>query len=184
MEVPNATVLLAPAEIERGLDRLAARLRPRFSGRKLTVVAVLNGAAIFAADLVRRLEPGLQLEFLRMCSYGSGTAPAHVPELLLRPDAARVRGRHVLLLDDILDTGRTLAGAQEVVRGMGAAGLTSVVLIDKTPRRRVPVVLDDRLLQLDRDAFVVGYGLDHDGLWRNLPALMALESAALEASDA
>lgn len=168
--------LLDAAAIARGLDALAVRLRPRLAGRAVTAVPVLGGAVVFAADLMRRLPADVALDFLRIQTYGDGTRPgrAAVADWVPRPEL--VRGRTVLLLDDILDTGRTLAEARRLLRDeLGAAEVLVVVFVDKPVRRAVPIEADDCVLRLDEDLFLVGYGLDWAGACRGLPDLVALE---------
>jgi hypoxanthine phosphoribosyltransferase len=168
--------LLDAAAIARGLDALAARLRPRLAGQAVTAVPVLGGAVVFAADLLRRLPADVALDFLRIQTYGDGVRPerAAVADWVPRPEL--VRGRTVLLLDDILDTGRTLAEARRLLRDeLGAAEVLVVVFVDKPVRRAVPIEADDCVLRLDEDLFLVGYGLDWAGACRGLPDLVALE---------
>ncbi len=176
MEDYHQRVLLSREALARGLDELAARLRPRLEGREVTVVAILGGAIIFAADLIRRLHPGLVLDFLRIQTYGDDRSPQRAPVADWTPDPRFIRGRHVLLLDDILDTGRTMTEARRLLlEEMGAAAVDVVVLVDKPARRVVPIEPRDCVLRLEEDLFLVGYGLDLAGRYRNLPALVALE---------
>ena len=168
--------LLDEAAISRGLDALAARLRPRLAGRSVTAVPVLGGAVVFAADLLRRLPPDTALDFIRIQTYGDGTRPGKAAAADWLPRAELVRGRTILLLDDILDTGRTLAEARRVLlEDFGAAEVLIVVFVDKAVRRAVAIESDDCVLRLEDDLFLVGYGLDWAGAWRGLPDLVALE---------
>lgn len=163
-------------ELDRGLDALAERLRPRLAEGEWTAVAVLRGAVFFAADLLRRLPSELRIDFLRVQTYGDGTAPSRAPQVDWNPGAEDIQGRSVLLLDDILDTGRTLREAERFLREeLGAAEVLSAVLVDKPARRAVDYRADDHVLQLEEDLFLVGYGLDYAGHFRNLPELRALE---------
>lgn len=169
-------VLLSREEIEAGLAALADRLRPRLDGRELTVIPIMGGAMIFAADLIRELPPGLILDFLRIQTYGDATSPQSEPVVEWRPDRANVEGRTVLLLDDILDTGRTMQEARRfLLEECGAAEVLCVVLVDKPARRAVDITADDQVLHLDEDLFLVGCGLDWAGKYRNLPELCFIE---------
>lgn len=179
MEGYDCTVLLAAEDLSRGVDALAARLQPRLEGRLVTVVPILGGALIFAADLVRRLPAGLLLDFLRIQTYGPATSPQRAAAADWTPHPENVRGRTVVLLDDILDTGRTMAEARRVLcEELGAAEVLIVVLVDKPVRRRAAVVADECVLRLEEDLFLVGYGLDFGGRYRNLPELCALRPLA------
>ncbi|TAH34525.1 MAG: hypoxanthine phosphoribosyltransferase [Planctomycetota bacterium] len=179
MENLRHRVILDEAALQAGLDALAERLRPRLEGKDVTVVVVLGGAVIFAADLVRRLQPGLVMDFLRIQSYGAARDPQRAPHADWRPHAENVIGRHVLLVDDVLDTGRTLREAVRVLgEEMGAASVITVVLVDKPARRALPIQVDDCVLRLEENLFLVGYGLDLGGRYRNLPRVLALEDGA------
>lgn len=176
MSESQLRVLMSREEIAEGLAKLASRLQPRLDGRELTVIPIMGGAMIFAADLVRHLPPGLILDFLRIQTYGDATSPQTEPEVEWRPDPKNVEGRTVLLLDDILDTGRTMQEAHRyLMEECGAAEVLCVVLVDKPTRRAVDVQADDCVLHLDEDLFLVGCGLDWAGKYRNLPDLCAVE---------
>ncbi|MCH2100859.1 MAG: hypoxanthine phosphoribosyltransferase [Planctomycetes bacterium] len=171
-------VLLSREEIEAGLADLADRLRPRLEGSELTVIPIMGGAMIFAADLIRQLPPGLILDFLRIQTYGDATSPQIEPEVEWRPNPANVKGRTVLLLDDILDTGRTMQEARRfLIEECGATEVLCVVLVDKPARRAVEITADDRVLHLEEDLFLVGCGLDWAGKYRNLPELCFIEQS-------
>ncbi len=176
MEGYHRTTLLDREGLARGLDEMAERLRPRLEGREVTVIPILGGALIFAADLMRRLPAGLVLDFLRIQTYGDAMAPQKAADADWRPHPENVRGRTVLLLDDILDTGRTMAEARRLLlEELGAAEVVIAVLVDKPVRRAVDLQADDRVVLLEEDLFLVGYGLDLAGRYRNLPDLLALE---------
>lgn len=176
MEDWRRRTLLDAAGIARGMDALAVRLQPKLTGRAVTVIPILGGAFVFAADLVRRLPPDLTLDFLRIQTYGTGTRPERAASPDWLPREENVRGRAILLLDDILDTGRTLSAARRLLLDeMGAAEVLVVVFVDKPVRREVPIRPDDCVLRLEQDSFLVGYGLDFQGAWRGLPDLVALE---------
>ncbi|MBC8327805.1 MAG: hypoxanthine phosphoribosyltransferase [Planctomycetes bacterium] len=175
MERYLRTTLLGREDLSRGLDALAVRLAPRLEGREVTVIPILGGALIFAADLMRRLPPGLVLDFLRIQTYGDAQSPQRTAVADWKPHPENVRGRTVLLLDDILDTGRTMTEAKRLLlEDFGAAEVIVVVLIDKPVRRAAGIEADDRVLLLEEDLFLVGYGLDLAGRFRNLPELQAL----------
>lgn len=133
----------------------------------LLVVAVLKGAFVFAADLIRAISLPLEIDFIRVASYGSGTCSAG--EIRLGQDLENsVVGRNLLLVEDIVDTGRTLAWLREHLRERGAASIKTCALIDKRERRGEEVKLDYAGFRL-REGFLVGYGLDHAEQYRHLP---------------
>ena len=176
MAPPRSRVLLDQAALAEGLDTLAGRLWGRLDGKEVTAVPVLGGGMFFAADLVRRLPAGLVMDFIRIRTYGDATSPRKAPKADWLPHPENIEGRTVLLLDDILDTGRTLQEARRImIEEMGAAEVLCVVLVDKPIRRAVPIEADDRVLTLEEDLFLVGCGLDFAGRFRNLPDLRALE---------
>jgi hypoxanthine phosphoribosyltransferase len=132
----------------------------------LHVVGVLTGAFVFLADLVRELDRPLTVDFIRASSYGNGTS-SQGAVWLAKGLSASVHGRQVLLVDDIVDTGRTLAALQRHVLEGSPARLRTVCLFDKPSRRQVPVTVEHVGFQIENQ-FVVGYGLDSAGLYRHL----------------
>jgi hypoxanthine phosphoribosyltransferase len=169
--------ILLPAErIQARVAELAQHIAADYRDRPVTIVGVLTGSLMFLADLVRHLDLPLRIGLIQASSYrGAATAPGelHVaPEL--QPD---VRGRHVLLLDDILDTGQTLAYLVAHLKGLGAASLRTGVLLRKQGRQRVAVEPDYCGFDIP-DAFVVGYGLDYNDEYRNLPYIAVLPTPA------
>lgn len=169
---PDGLEILVPAaRIADAVDRLAADLSGRYGGREITLVAVLDGALIFAADLLRRLPVRTRLATMRASSYRDGaTRPG---PLRLSPDAPDLAGRHVVVVDDIVDSGRTLARIRREIQALEPASLRACVLLDKPDRREVPVTVEWVGMAIP-DRFVVGYGLDHDGRYRSLPYIAAL----------
>jgi len=167
--------ILLPAErILQRVDELARQIAADFHGRPTTIVGVLTGSLMFLSDLVRRIDLPLRIGLIQASSYrGAATTPGALrvgPELV--PD---VRGRHVLLLDDILDTGQTLAYLIDHFKGLGPASVRSAVLLRKIGRQRVPVEPDYCGFDIP-DAFVVGYGLDYNDEYRHLPYIAIVHS--------
>lgn len=167
------SVLIGPDRIRRRIVRLAAEIAADYAGSDVVVVALLNGTVLFLADLIRQLPFPLRLDFLCVSSYRGGTRSQTLTvDRDLRLD---VRGRHVLVVDDILDTGRTLAAVESQLRKLPLASLRTVVLLDK-PARREKSVQADYVGFVIPDVFVVGYGLDYDERHRNLPFIGVLKS--------
>ena len=133
-------------------------------------VAVLRGAAVFHADLIRAYGGELEIGFVRTSSYVGTESSGEVAIGI--PDDLAVAGRDIVLVEDIADSGRTLAVLAKALRARGAASVTTVVLLDKPSQRVVEVRVDHVGFEIGPD-FVVGYGLDYDGLGRNLPAIYA-----------
>jgi len=172
-------ILLREDEIVAGIERLAGELSQAYAGRLLTVVPVLKGSILFAADLVRRLPLPLEMAFVAAESYGRGTSPGEL-RVDLFPTDGEIHGRDVLLVDDIVDSGRTLARLVQELYVRGAREVKTCVLLDKPSRREVDLRPDWRCFEVE-DVFVVGYGLDLCGRYRNLPFVAALKPAVLAA---
>jgi hypoxanthine phosphoribosyltransferase len=166
-------VLVTPASIKRRIAGLGKTLNREYAGRDLMVVAIVNGALIFAADLLRQLRSPLRLDCLRASSYHDGTKAVHEPRIV---DSMKldVRGHNVLLVDDILDTGKTLAAVAGLIKEKGALSVKTCVLLDKRARRAVPFEADYVGFEIP-DEFVVGYGLDFNERYRNLPCIGVLK---------
>jgi hypoxanthine phosphoribosyltransferase len=170
-------VLIDEAVILRRLDVLAQKVIADFAeeqeSRELLVVGILTGALVFMADLLRRVPMPLQIETLSVASYHGGTESSGVVKFL---DAKlpEVDGRRVLLIDDILDTGRTLKAVKEKLLQMGAASVRTAVLLSKEKERAEEVEADYVGFEMG-DEFVVGYGLDYEGRYRNLPFVGVLK---------
>ena len=175
-------VLFSEAQILAGIDRVAGEVTRAYDGREFTVVSVLKGSCVFAADLIRRIPIPLELAFLAAASYGDGTSPGRL-EIQFLPGGNEIEGRNLLLVDDILDTGRTLSGVRAELLRRGAREVRTCVFLDKPARRAVDLRPDFRCFEVE-DLFVVGYGLDYAGRYRNLPYVGALRQALLAAPRA
>jgi len=166
-------VLVSEAAIRRRVTSLAEEINKAYRGKDLTVIAVVNGALIFTADLLRRMRSPLRLDCIRASSYHSGTAATGKPVIIdnLKLDIA---GQHVLLVDDILDTGNTLSAVHELLLAKKAASVRTCVLLDKKARRVVPFEAEYVGFEIPNE-FVVGYGLDFNERYRNLPCIGVLK---------
>ncbi len=172
-------VLIAEEVIEKRLDVIARRVHDDFASEEsLQVVAILKGALVFMADLLRRVPLRLEIECLNVASYHGGTESSGQVDFLDQklPD---VKGRCVLLIDDILDTGRTLAAVSEKLRELGAREVKTCVLLTKDKERAAEVEADYSAFEI-ADEFVVGYGLDYDGKYRNLPYVGVLSPSVIQ----
>jgi hypoxanthine phosphoribosyltransferase len=165
-------VLIREREIQRRLSELAARIRRDYRNRELVIVALLNGTIMFLADLIRRLEMPVRLDFIGVSSYGFGTESGQL--VITKELRLDVRGRDVLLLDDILDTGRTLKHVQSKLKKMKPQSMKLCVLLNKKSRRVEKIEADYVGFEIP-DYFVVGYGLDYAERYRNLPFVAVLQ---------
>lgn len=160
-------VMITAEQIQARVDELAAEITQAYAGEPVTIVGVLTGCVVFVADLIRRLDLPLKIAFIQASSYrGMATTPGALEvKAELLPD---LTGRHVLLIDDILDTGQTLGFVAEHLRGLGPKSVRVAVLLRKIGRQKVHLEPDFRGFEIP-DAFVVGYGLDYNDEYRNLP---------------
>lgn len=172
---PNVSSLISATEIGHRLDTLAAEIGRQIPAGPLTVITVLKGAFIFAADLVRRIDRELQCDFLTVRSYGDATETSGVVEVAADLSLP-IEGRHVLVLEDIVDTGLTLRYLQNILQARNPASLRICALLDKPSRRRVDVAVDFVGFSIP-DHFVVGYGLDAAQMYRNLPYIGVVADA-------
>ena len=172
MQADLQCILFEEATIHRRLDELAARISHDYRDSELTVIAILNGSIILVADLLRRIPLPLKLDCLSVASYHGGVRPSG--ELIFRqvslPDVA---GRHVLILDDILDSGSTLASIRDKIETVGPLSVRTCVLLAKK-KTRIREVEPDYVGFEIADEFVVGYGLDYMERYRNLPCIGVL----------
>ena len=161
-----ARILITDQQLARRIRALSRELERDFAGRELVVVAILNGTVLFLADLIRHLSLPLRLDFVGVSSYGAGTESGEL--VFTKELRLDVRGRDVLLVDDILDTGRTFKRVLAKLRQLKPRRIKTCVLLDK-PARRVEKVKADYVGFTIPDLFVVGYGLDFAERYRNLP---------------
>ena len=168
------TPLYTAEQIRMRVAELATSLATRFPGGETPhFVAVLNGSFMFLADLVRAMTRPVTIDFVRMASYGSATTTSGTPRLVHGP-STDLRDRHVVIVEDIVDTGLTLRALRGHLLAARPRSLDTVVLLDKPARRRTAVPVDLVGFSIP-DRFVVGYGLDCDGAHRHLPYLGVIE---------
>jgi hypoxanthine phosphoribosyltransferase len=165
-------ILFTETELRARVTALAREIAAATAG-DLHVVGVLTGAFVFLADIIRQLDRPLTVDFVSASSYGRAMTSSGTVTWL-KGISTPVTGRQVLLIDDIVDTGRTLAAIQHHLLSEGPRSLRTVCLLDKPSRREVPVLVDHVGFEIE-NRFVVGYGLDASGLHRNLPYLAALD---------
>jgi hypoxanthine phosphoribosyltransferase len=162
-------VLICQEQIAERISELGSRISADYEGKDLVLIGVLKGSFVFLSDLVRQITIPLVVDFVSISSYGSSTTSSGVVRVTKEPDL-NVAGKHVLIVEDIVDTGWTLKMSHlaENLRAGKAESVRVCTLLDKPSRRQVEIELDYIGFEVP-DKFVVGYGLDFDGLYRNLP---------------
>ena len=168
-----AEVLLTDVQIRNRIKTLAKEIKKAYGDREFTIISLINGAVMFTADLMREIDNPVRLDCIRVSSYGLKTKSIGTPQIIysLTLDIAR---RDVLIIDDILDTGKTLKLVRDLVVELKPASVRTCVLLDKKARREVNMEADFVGFQIP-DKFVVGYGLDFAERYRNLPGIGVLK---------
>ena len=161
-------------EVETAIARLAAEISKELDKTYPVILAVMGGAIVFAGQLLPRLRFPLDFDYLHVTRYGDSTEGSRIEWRVAPP--AGVRGRAVLVLDDILDGGHTMFAVREELRSLGAASFQCAVLVEKTLARPKPIRADFVGLRIP-DRFVFGCGMDAMGYWRNLPEIRAMKAA-------
>jgi hypoxanthine phosphoribosyltransferase len=161
-------------EVQAALRRVAGQIEARLADAYPLVLAVMGGAVVFAGQILPLLRFPLDFDYIHASRYGDRTRGADVEWRVMPP--ASVRGRTVLVLDDILDGGETMAAIRERMRSLGAAQFFCAVLVEKVLKRSKPIAPDFVGLSV-ADRFVFGYGMDAKGYWRNLPEIRAMKGA-------
>jgi hypoxanthine phosphoribosyltransferase len=167
------SILVTEESIKRRIRKLGTDVAAAYGDEEITVVSIINGAILFTADLVRAIANPIRLDCIRISSYRNETKSLGKPQLFhsLTLDVAN---RHVLLIDDILDTGKTLSMVVGLIQKQSPASVKTCVLLDKKGRREVAFEADFVGFQIP-DKFVVGYGLDFAERYRNLPCIGVLK---------
>ncbi|MEM1228098.1 MAG: hypoxanthine phosphoribosyltransferase [Planctomycetota bacterium] len=171
--------LINETELARGVTQLAQQIDAHYGQRPITVVAVMTGSLVLFADLIRRLSMPQRVGVVHASSYRGGTQAGRLEidsKMLID-----VQGRDVLLVDDIFDTGATIAKLKDAISDMGAASVSTAVLLRKVREHQVDVKPDFIAFEIP-DEFVVGYGLDYLDMFRNLPYIAVLEPDEIKAT--
>jgi len=171
--MPEFIPVLTKDEIARLVRDLAGKISREYKGRDLVLIGVLNGAFVFLSDLIRELSIPVTIDFVRVSSYGSGTTSSGTITLSKDIDVD-VKGKDVLLVEDIVDTGLTLAYLIDYMRSFGPNSVKVCTLLDKHERREQHVSVDYACWKID-EGFLVGYGLDYDEKYRELPGIYHLK---------
>ena len=170
----NSDLVSSATEVEAAIARVAGQIQQKFADSYPLVLVVMGGAVVFAGQLLPRLRMPLDLDYIHASRYGKETRGARIDWRVTPP--AEVRGRAVLVLDDILDGGQTMAAIRERLLEVGAASFHCAVLVEKRLARAKPIRADFVGLEIV-DRFVFGYGMDAKGYWRNLPEIRAMRES-------
>ncbi len=166
-------VLVTKEDVEKRISEMADEINRAYAGKSLHLVCVLKGGAFFMCELAKHLNMPVSLDFMSVSSYGSATKSSGVVKIVKDLDEP-IKDKDVLVVEDIVDSGRTLSYLMEMLKDRGPASLHLCTLLDKPERRVVEVNVDYTGFQIP-DKFVVGYGLDYDQHYRNLPYIGVVE---------
>ena len=167
MKIKNINVHFTEAEIDKKIRELGARISEDYAGESVCLICILKGASFFTCELAKRITVPVSLDFMSVSSYGSETKSSGVVKIIKDLDEP-IKGKDVLVIEDIVDSGRTLSYLMEMLKDRGPASLKLCTLLDKPDRRVIDVPVDYTGFEIP-DEFVVGYGLDYDQRYRNLP---------------
>lgn len=171
-------VLLTEEDIQKKVKEIGEKITHDYEGKNLMLVSVLKGSVAFMADLMRTIDLPLKIDFMSVSSYGSGTSSSGVVKINKDLDID-LHGIDLLIVEDILDSGKTLHYITKMLSDRGTASIRIACLLDKPERRVVPLSADYTCFDIP-DKFVVGYGLDYDQKYRNLPYIGVLKPEVYE----
>lgn len=166
-------ILVTREEIAQAVAKLGRQITEDYQGKQLMLVGILKGAIVFFSDLLREIDLPVKTEFMAVSSYGASTKTTGVVKLV-KDLTVDITGMHVLIVEDIVDSGMTLSYLSKYLSTRGAASIKIATLLDKPERRRVDLKADYFCFTIP-DEFVVGYGLDYDEKYRNLPDIGVLD---------
>jgi hypoxanthine phosphoribosyltransferase len=168
-------ILVQPDELEHRVSELAAQISTDYAGKDVLLIGVLKGAVFFLADLMRKIDVDCEVDFMAVSSYGSSTDSSGVVRILKDLDAS-IEGRHVLIVEDIVDSGLTLSYLFRMLGGRSPASLEVCALLTKPDRREVDMPIRYVGFEIP-NKFAIGYGLDHAERYRNLPYVAVLDES-------
>lgn len=174
MEKAIEKVLISESQIKDKVKETAQRITIDYEHKNLTIVSILNGSLVFLADLIRLIPSPVKIDTIRVSTYtGDSTFPQKEADIINKI-SLDIKNEHVLIVDDILDTGRTLTKIIQMIKEHNPLSLKVCVLLNKPARREIKIVPDYCCFEVE-DRFVVGYGLDYDNKYRNLPYVAVLK---------
>ncbi len=171
----NIRILLTEDEVEQRINEVAAQINTDYEGMAAHLICILKGGVFFTCELAKRLKVPVSLDFMSVSSYGADTKSSGVVKIVKDLDEP-LTGKHVLIVEDIIDSGRTLAYLSEILKQRGPADIRICTLLDKPERRVKKQVKVDYTCFTIPDEFVVGYGLDYAQKYRNLPYIGVVEA--------
>ncbi|SHJ48085.1 hypoxanthine phosphoribosyltransferase [Propionispora hippei DSM 15287] len=171
-------VLISTEELKQRIADMGRQISQDYAGKEILMIGVLRGAVIFMADLARAIDIPVAIDFMAVSSYGAGTSSSGVVRILKDLDET-VEGKHILVVEDIIDSGLTLNYLLDNIKSRKPASLRMCTLLNKPERRKVNVHIDYNGFTIP-DHFVVGYGLDYAEKYRNLPFIGILKPAVYE----
>jgi hypoxanthine phosphoribosyltransferase len=169
----NKAILFSRQVIEETVSKLAERINADYRGRSVVLVGILKGSFVFTADLIRKLDLDITVDFVVLGSYGSGTTSSGKVKMI-KDLSASIEGKDVLVVEDVVDTGITLNYFMDILRGRRPRTLAICALIDKKARREVAIDVQYVGLEME-DGFIVGYGIDCNEQYRNLPEIWVIQ---------
>ena len=161
------SILYTKEELAEAVKKLGQQITQDYAGKKPVMVCILKGASVFFCDLIREIDLPLEIDFMVVSSYGASTKTSGEVKMVKDLDRS-ILGRDVIVVEDIVDSGMTLSFLKRTLLSRGASSLRIATLLDKPARRRVELEVDYSCFNIP-DAFVVGYGLDYNETYRNLP---------------
>lgn len=178
MENDIEKILLSEQDLEDISDRIGAQITKDYDGKEILVVGVLKGSSLFMSDLIRKINLPLQIDYMVVSSYGSSTESSGVVRIV-KDLQHSIADKHILIVEDIVDSGLTLAYLKEILKGRGPASVKICTLLDKPARRKKNVKIDYVGTDVP-DEFIVGYGIDYAEYYRNLPYVGILKRSVYE----
>ena len=165
-------ILYTKEQLAEAVKKLGQQITKDYEGKKPVMICILKGASVFFVDLIREVDLPLEIDFMAVSSYGASTQSSGEVKMIKDLDRS-INGRDVIVVEDIVDSGMTLSFLKRTLLGRGANSLRIATLLDKPARRRVELEVDYSCFEIP-DAFVVGYGLDYNETYRNLPDIGVL----------
>lgn len=172
--IENIEVLISEQQIKQRVCEIAQEISADFDGKEILLVGILKGAVIFMADIARQLSPPVLMDFMAVSSYGSATRSSGAVQIIKDIEIS-IEGKHLVIVEDIIDSGLTLKYLLENLWSRGPASVKTCVLLDKPETRKVEVKIDYKGFEIPNE-FAVGYGLDYAQKYRNLPYIGVLKT--------